>query len=86
MKQRLEIQRFFGASETAVKSQIGVSVAVCVPVAIVRKALGIELSPTRMMQSTPVLLFEQVPLQELFTASWLPPAPDAAPQMLLSES
>ena len=43
MKQHLEIQRFFGTSENAVKSQIWVAVAVYVLVAIVRKELGIAL-------------------------------------------
>ena len=87
MKQHLEIQRFFGTSENAVKSQIWVAVAVYVLVAIVRKELGIELSPYRMMQTMSVMPFEQVSLHELFTESWLPPAPDPmGAQMLLFET
>lgn len=87
MKQHLEIQRFFGTSENAVKSQIWVAVAVYVLVAIVRKELSIELSPYRMMQTLSVMPFEQVSLHELFTESWLPPTPDpTGQQMLLFET
>ena len=83
MKQHLEIQRFFGTSENAVKSQIWVAVAVYVLVAIVRKRLGIELSPYRMMQTMSVMPFEQVPLHELLTESRLPSAPDPTGQLQL---
>ena len=69
------------------KSQIWVAVAVYVLVTIVRKELGIELSPYRMMQTMSVMPFEQVSLHESFTESWLPPAPDPTEaQMLLFET
>ena len=83
MKQHLEIQRFFGTSENAVKSQIWVAVAVYVLVAIVRKELGIELSPYRMMQTISVMPFEQVLLPELFTESRSVPRPDSSGQQQL---
>ncbi len=87
MKQHLEIQRFFGTSENAVKSQIWVAVAVYVLVAIVRKELGIELSPYRMMQTISVMPFEQVSLYELLTESVPPPGPDSTElQLLLFET
>ena len=87
MKQHLEIQRFFGTSENAVKSQIWVAVAVYVLVAIVRKELGIELSPYRMMQTISVMPFEQVSLYELLTESVPPPGPDSMElQLLLFET
>lgn len=87
MKQHLEIQRFFGTSENAVKSQIWVAVAVYVLVAIARKELCIDQSPCRMMQTMSVMPFEQVPLLELFTESRPPPVPDAeGSQMLLFET
>ena len=64
-----------------------VAVAVYVLVAIVRKELGIKLSPYRMMQTMSVMPFEQVSLHEWFTESWLPPAPDpTGTQMLLFET
>ncbi len=77
MKQHLEIQRFFGTSENAVKSQIWIAVAMYALVAIIRKELGIELSAYRMMQTISVMPFEQVPLYELFTDSLRPSAPDS---------
>ena len=87
MKQHLEIQRFFGTSDYAVKSQIWVAVAVYVLVAIVRKELGIELSPYRMMQTISVMPFEQVSLYELLTESVPPPGPDSMElQLLLFET
>ena len=87
MKQHLEIQRFFGTSENAVKSQIWVAVAVYVLVAIVRKELGIELSPYRMMQTISVMPFEQVSLYELLMESVPPPGPDSTElQLLLFET
>ena len=86
MKQHLEIQRFFGTSENAVKSQIWIAVAVYVLVAIIRKELGIELSPYRMMQTISVTPFEQVLLAQLFAESWPPPGPALTGQLLLFET
>ena len=83
MKQHLEIQRFCGTSENAVKSQIWIAVAVYVLVAIARKQLGIELSPYRMMQTISLIPFEQVSLHQLFTESPPPPGPDSTGQLLL---
>ena len=84
MKQQLEIQRFFGTSENAVKSQIWIAVAVYVLVTIIRKELGIELSPYRMTQILSVTPFEQVPLYELFAGSRPLAGPDSGgPQLLL---
>jgi len=44
IKQHLRINRFFGTSENAVKTQVWIAVAVYVLVAIVRKRLNLELS------------------------------------------
>ena len=85
-KQHLEIQRFCGTSENAVKSQIWVAVAVYALVAVIRKELGIELSPYRMMQTISVMPFEQVSLQELFTESRPSPGPDSTGQLLLFQT
>ena len=75
MQQHLEIQRFFGTSENPVKSQIWIAVTVYALVAIVRKQLGIELSPYRMMQTISVTPFEQVLFDQSFGDSWPPPEP-----------
>jgi len=86
-KQHLEIQRFFGTSENAVKSQIWIAVAMYALVAIVRKELGLALSPYRMLQTISVMPFEQVPLYELFSESLRPSGPGAAGlQLQLFES
>ena len=77
------MQRFFGTSENAVKSQIWIAVAVYVLVAIIRKELGIELSPYRMMQTISVMPFEPVPLYELLTESQPSPEPDPKGHQLL---
>ena len=47
-------------------------------VAIVRKELGLALSPYRMLQTISVMPFEQVPLYELFSESLRPSGPGAA--------
>ena len=62
---------------------IWVAVAVYVPVAIAHKELGIRLSPYRMNQTMSVMPFEQVSLHELFTESWLPPAPNRTGRRML---
>ena len=86
MKQHLEIQRFFGTSENAVKSQIWIAVTVYALVAIVRKELDIELSPYRMMQTISVTPFEQVLLYELFAESGGPAGPALTGQLPLFET
>ncbi len=44
IKQQLWIKRFFGTSENAVKTQVWITVSVCVPVAIVNKRLDLDAS------------------------------------------
>ena len=86
MKQHLEIQRFFGTSENAVKTQIWIAVSVYVLVAIARKDLRIEMSPYRMIQTMSLTPFEQVHLYELFTGVAEPASPESTGQMLLFET
>ncbi|OFV96005.1 MAG: transposase, partial [Acidobacteria bacterium RIFCSPLOWO2_12_FULL_54_10] len=50
IKQHLRIQAFYGTSENAVKTQIGVAVSIYVLVAIVRKRLGLEASLYQILQ------------------------------------
>ncbi len=68
------------------KSQIWIAVAVYALVAIVRKELGIELSPYRMMQTISVTPFEQVLLDQLFAESWPPPEAALTGQLLVFDS
>ncbi|NIO38804.1 MAG: IS4 family transposase [Burkholderiales bacterium] len=69
IKQHLRINRFFGTSENAVKTQVWIAVAVYVLVAIVRKRLNLELSLHEMLQILSVTPFEKVPLFQLLTDS-----------------
>ena len=62
VKGHLQIQRFYGTSGNAVKSQIWIAVSVYALVAIIRKELGIRLSLHDMLQILSVIPFEQVPL------------------------
>src|SRR5580704_4652721 len=63
IKQHLRIKQFYGTSENAVKTQIWIAVSVYVPVAIVKKQLGLEASLYRLMQVISVIIFEKTPLQ-----------------------
>ena len=67
IKQNLRIKHFFGTTETAVKTQIWISVCVYVLIAIMRKELKLELSLTQIFQILSVNVFEQVSLAELVT-------------------
>ena len=67
IKQHLRIQRFFGTSENAVKSQVWIAVATYVLVAIVRKRLHLDLSLHSMLQVLSVTPFEKIPLFQLFS-------------------
>ena len=69
IKQHLRINRFFGTSENAVKTQVWIAVAVYVLVVIVRKRLNLELSLHEMLQILSVTPFEKTPLFQLLTQS-----------------
>jgi hypothetical protein len=62
IKQHLRIQRFFGTSENAVKTQIWIAVSVYVLVAILKKQLRLEASLHTLLQILSVTLFEKRPL------------------------
>ena len=82
VKQHLQIQRFFGTSENAVKSQIWIAVSVYGVVAIFRKELGISLSLYATLEILSVMPFEQVPLYEAFTNLEYIPEPASSAQQL----
>src|SRR5438445_9952385 len=62
IKQHLRIKAFYGTSENAVKTQIGIGVSVYVLVAILRKRLGLEASLYQTLQILSVTLFEKTPI------------------------
>lgn len=64
VKQHLRIQRFYGTSENAVKSQIWIAVSVYVLVAIVKKRLNLDASLYTLLQILSVTLFEKMPIQQ----------------------
>ena len=65
IKQNLRIKHFFGNSDNAVKTQIWISVAVYVLVAIVKKELKLEMSLSHILQILSVNVFSKEPLAQL---------------------
>ena len=64
IKQHLQIKRFFGTSENAVKTQIWIAVSVYVLVAIVKKRLTLDASLYTLLQILSVTLFEKIPIDQ----------------------
>ena len=62
IKQHLRIKAFYGTSENAVKTQIGIAVSIYVLVAILRKRLELEASLYQTLQILSVTLFEKTPI------------------------
>jgi len=69
IKQHLRIKSFYGTSENAVKTQIGIAVSIYLLVAIVRKRLALEMSLYQILQILSVTLFEKVPILQALEAS-----------------
>lgn len=67
IKQHLRIQRFYGESPNAVKTQVWIAVCVYVLVAIIRKELGLSESLHKILQVLSVNAFEKVPMDQLLT-------------------
>jgi hypothetical protein len=67
IKQHLRIKQFYGTTENAVKTQIWTAVSTYVLVAIVRKRLKIQASLYEMLQILSLTIFEQTPLNTLFS-------------------
>lgn len=67
IKQHLRIQRFFGESANAVKTQVWIAVCVYVLVAIIRRELGLSESLHKILQVLSVNAFEKVPMDQLLT-------------------
>ena len=62
IKQHLRIQKFYGNSVNAVKTQIWIAISIYVLVAIVKKELRLEASLYRMLQICSVAIFEKTPI------------------------
>jgi hypothetical protein len=62
IKQHLRIKAFYGTSENAVKTQIWIAISVYIPVAMVRKRLGIEAGLYQLLQIFSLTLFEKTPI------------------------
>ena len=64
IKQHLRIERFYGHSENAVKTQIWIAVSVYVLIAIIKKRLNLEPTLYGLLQVLSLTLFEKTTLQE----------------------
>ena len=69
IKQHLRIKKFFGISETAVKTQIWIAISVYVLVAIMKKNLSLDYSLYTILQVLSISLFEKTHISRLFTES-----------------
>jgi hypothetical protein len=67
IKQHLRIKKFYGTTENAVKTQIWTAVSTYVLVAIVKKRLKLQASLYEMLQILSLTMFEQTPLNMLFS-------------------
>jgi len=72
IKQHLRIKQFYGTTENAVKTQIWTAVSTYVLVAIVKKRLKIQASLYEMLQILSLTIFEQTPLDALFSQIGVP--------------
>ena len=66
IKQHLRIKAFYGTSENAVKTQVWVALSTYLLVAILKKRLGLDLSPHQILQILSISLFEKTPILECF--------------------
>ena len=68
IKQNLRIKAFYGTSDNAVRTQVWIAVCVYVLVAIVRKELKSDRSPSEILQILSICLFEKTPIQQVLTS------------------
>ena len=66
IKQHLHIKSFYGTSENAVDTQIWIAVCSFLILALAKKKLGIEQSLYTISQTLGFVLFEKVPINQLF--------------------
>ena len=66
MKQHLRIKEFYGTSENAVKIQIYSAITAYCLVALVERRLRLDMPTYTVLRILSLVLFEKVPLEELF--------------------
>ena len=66
IKQHLHIKSFYGTSENAVYTQIWIAVCSFLILALAKKKLGLEQSLYTISQTLGFVLFEKVPINQLF--------------------
>jgi hypothetical protein len=87
VKQHLRIQRFYGTSANAVKTQLWIAIAVYVLVAIVKKQLRLSASLHTILQILSLSLFHKIPLHQALTTAVLSTSePDGDKQLILLRS
>ena len=67
IKQHLRIKAFYGTSPNAVKTQVWVAIATYLLVLIMKKRLGLDLSPYQILQILRVTIFEKTPILQAFS-------------------
>jgi hypothetical protein len=82
IKQHLRIKSFYGTSENAVKTQIWIALSTYVLIAIVKKRLHLTQSLYEILQIFNLTMFEQIPINQLFTTTPTAFIPSSAPQQL----
>jgi hypothetical protein len=65
IKQHLRVKNFYGTSANAVKTQLWIALIVYLLVAILRKRLGLQMSPYKILQILSVTLFEKTPILQV---------------------
>lgn len=65
MKQHLNIQKFWGETENAVRIQIYAAITAYCMVAIVQHDIGTDLSVFEVLETVSLVLAEKMPLKEL---------------------
>lgn len=86
IKQHLRVKKFYGTSTNAVKTQLWIALIVYLLVAILRKRLGLQASPYKILQILSVTLVEKLPILQALegVGDELPP-PDTSNQLSLFE-
>lgn len=69
IKQHLRIRAFYGRTENAVRCQIWSAICAYLMVAITKKQLRIDETLNEMLQITSINIFQQIPLDQLFTTA-----------------
>jgi hypothetical protein len=83
IKQHLRIQKFYGTSVNAVKTQIWIAISIYVLVAIVKKELHLEASLYRMLQICSVAIFEKTPILQALSLAHEETTLDHVPNQLI---